>query len=637
ALVSTALSLLLLAMAVRVKAEYIRSLGRSIEGRFASLRGVFASLADATTLPVVRRALRGDDAQISFTLDLIEQGKPGDSGPLAPELYGLTAHPAARIRRRAIDLLALSGNGIEAQRLRPLLLDEDAAVREAAVRALHTAGGEGGSNSAVEELFASEHTAIRTAALACLARGEMDTAAMEIARRVYAGRWAAGAADPAARLELALAAGIVQQDGEAASLVTPLLDDPDPLIASTALRSAGRLTDVAVFPRLIMALGRSATREAARDALAEQGVRAVPALSATLLDPAVDPAVRRTVPAVLSRIPSRDSVAALVRGALAAETDQLLDHRAIRALSKLRARHAWLAFEPALVNALIERQTAVTRSLLEAETALARLATCGPATAMLRRAMHEAAEERREGVFRCLGLLFPPDGMHRCYLALANGDATARANALEWLEQTTGHTRFVSLEPVLAERRRHTSRRRDVARLLEQLSADQDAWIACCSLRAAHEIDSIPQPPDAERSAAMDLLDKVFLLQRVDLLRDAKSANLALLASIAEEVDVATGTVLLRRDQAVDALHVVITGAVRLAGQGNELTADDGMAFGTWALIDEAPSVIEAVAIRQSRLLRIGRDDFYDLLSDHPELAIGLLQGLARRVRTLVA
>jgi CRP-like cAMP-binding protein len=45
---------------------------------------------------------------------------------------------------------------------------------------------------------------------------------------------------------------------------------------------------------------------------------------------------------------------------------------------------------------------------------------------------------------------------------------------------------------------------------------------------------------------------------------------------------------------------------------------------------------VDARATRPSRLLRITRDDFHDLVGDHPELAIGLLQGLARRVRTLV-
>ncbi|MDX1676071.1 MAG: cyclic nucleotide-binding domain-containing protein, partial [Longimicrobiales bacterium] len=145
---------------------------------------------------------------------------------------------------------------------------------------------------------------------------------------------------------------------------------------------------------------------------------------------------------------------------------------------------------------------------------------------------------------------------------------------------------------------------------------------------------------EGERESAdtMDLIEKVFLLQKIDLLQDARSAHLALLASIAEEVEADPETVLIRQDEPTDALYVVTRGEVRLTGVANQqLTAGAGQAFGTWALIDEAPSLVTATVAEPSRLLRITRTDFHDLLADHPELALGLLQGLARRVRTLVA
>jgi CRP-like cAMP-binding protein len=136
----------------------------------------------------------------------------------------------------------------------------------------------------------------------------------------------------------------------------------------------------------------------------------------------------------------------------------------------------------------------------------------------------------------------------------------------------------------------------------------------------------------------MNLIEKVFLLQQVDLLQGARSAHLALLASIAEEVEVEPGTVLIRQGEPTDALYVVIRGAVELRGAGEQLlVARDGTPFGTWALIDESPSLFSARAVEDTRLLRITRSDFYDLLADHHELALGLLQGLARRVRTLVS
>ena len=634
ALFSFVLAAAWVVMALGVKREYVRTLGRSLEGGFASVRGVFASLADATTLPVVRRALSGNEAHVAFTLDLVENGRTADVALLAPELHALLDHPAPRIRRRAADLLARAGIADPA-RVRPHLLDDDVAVREAAVRALQSAGN---GTGVVEELLASEHSAVRTAVLACIARDEMGGDALAAARRVYADRWTTnGSTTPAAKLELALAAGALRMD-DAAAQVETLLDDPDPVVASTALRSAGRIGSVAVYPRLIAALGRAPTREAARDALAGRGDGAVPALSAALLDTSALPAVRRSIPAVLARIPTQRSIAALVEGALAAETDQLLDRRAVRALSRLRAHHPGLTFDRALVDGLIARETQVARDLLAAEAALAGSASDSPAATLLRGTLRDAGAERRENVFRCLGLVYDADDMHRCHYAISRADARTRANAMEWLDQTVDRPVFLSLAPVLGEPDARASRGTGVAALLAPLAAGDDAWIASCARRViAEQAAGQAGPANPDRSHSMDLVDKVFLLQGVDLLRDAPSAHLALLASIADEVQVDAGSSLVQRREPAGALFVVVEGRVRLDTPGGELFADAGNAFGTWALIDDAPSVMGATAAEPCRLLRIRRDDFHDLLTDHPELAIGMLQGLARRVRTLVA
>lgn len=136
----------------------------------------------------------------------------------------------------------------------------------------------------------------------------------------------------------------------------------------------------------------------------------------------------------------------------------------------------------------------------------------------------------------------------------------------------------------------------------------------------------------------MDLIEKIFLLQNVDLLEEAESEHLALLASIAEEIRAEKDEVLIRKGEPNESLYVVVRGRVELSGMGGEVVvAEDGRPFGTWALIDRDPSVVDALVAEPTRLLRITRGDFHDLLTDHPELAMDLLQGLARRVRSLVA
>ena len=136
----------------------------------------------------------------------------------------------------------------------------------------------------------------------------------------------------------------------------------------------------------------------------------------------------------------------------------------------------------------------------------------------------------------------------------------------------------------------------------------------------------------------MDVVEKVFLLQQIDLLKDARTVHLAALAAIADQIDVEAGHQLLSHGTIPSAMYVIVRGAVDIKNDREHmLQAGPGAAIGTWAMIDAAPSPMDAVAIEPTTLLRIYRDAFQDLLADQPELALGLLQGLARRVRALVA
>jgi CRP-like cAMP-binding protein len=135
----------------------------------------------------------------------------------------------------------------------------------------------------------------------------------------------------------------------------------------------------------------------------------------------------------------------------------------------------------------------------------------------------------------------------------------------------------------------------------------------------------------------MELVEKVLLLQRVDLLRGARGSHLALLAGIADVLAVDPGETIMAAGEPLSAMYIVTRGSVTLHGVGEHVTLATGDAFGTWALIDESPGPLEARAVERTELLRISRADFHDLIADHPELSLALLQGLARRMRSLVA
>lgn len=136
----------------------------------------------------------------------------------------------------------------------------------------------------------------------------------------------------------------------------------------------------------------------------------------------------------------------------------------------------------------------------------------------------------------------------------------------------------------------------------------------------------------------MDLIEKVFLLRKVDLLQDVESDYLTLLGSVSVESTLDAGDVVVRRGEPAGGLHLVTRGRVRLEqDDGSTEELGEGQHFGAWDLVDPAPASATVRAAGPVRLLRIERADFQDVLSDHPGLALDLLESLARRARTLVA
>jgi len=137
--------------------------------------------------------------------------------------------------------------------------------------------------------------------------------------------------------------------------------------------------------------------------------------------------------------------------------------------------------------------------------------------------------------------------------------------------------------------------------------------------------------------AELNIVEKVIALEGVELLQSCTPEQLSRIASIAKEVQASPDKVILRPDQPMDALYVILDGAVELSRNAERLhVARPNEVLGAWALFDEEPMPVTAKTLEDTRLLRIGRDDFYDLLSDNLEIAASIFSTLARRFRRLV-
>jgi CRP-like cAMP-binding protein len=135
----------------------------------------------------------------------------------------------------------------------------------------------------------------------------------------------------------------------------------------------------------------------------------------------------------------------------------------------------------------------------------------------------------------------------------------------------------------------------------------------------------------------LSIVDKVIALQDVDVFSDIASEQLAHLATISEEVTLEAGHVIYRRDDPSDALYLVLEGQVRLHRDDAEVSVAAAQdVFGAWALFDDAARMAGATVTDDAHLLRIRREDFLDLLTDHGHITQGVFKALVGRLRGLV-
>jgi CRP-like cAMP-binding protein len=129
------------------------------------------------------------------------------------------------------------------------------------------------------------------------------------------------------------------------------------------------------------------------------------------------------------------------------------------------------------------------------------------------------------------------------------------------------------------------------------------------------------------------------VLKRVPLFADLSEGDLARFGEVMREREYPKNSVILFEDDPGDALYIVSTGQVKvvLIGEdGREVILSvlgDGDFFGEMSLIDDEPRSAHVIAMRDSHLLVLRRDDFQAQLEQHPKIGLQLLRVLVQRLR----
>jgi len=133
-------------------------------------------------------------------------------------------------------------------------------------------------------------------------------------------------------------------------------------------------------------------------------------------------------------------------------------------------------------------------------------------------------------------------------------------------------------------------------------------------------------------------VEKVIFLQDIDIFESTTTENLAHIAAITEEVEFKKDQVIFKEGEFSDALYLVIDGQIRLERENKLVMIAKGKdVFGTWALFDDEPRVVTATTAEDAHLLKIDKENFFDLLADHVQITQGILKTMAKRLRGLMA
>ena len=167
---------------------------------------------------------------------------------------------------------------------------------------------------------------------------------------------------------------------------------------------------------------------------------------------------------------------------------------------------------------------------------------------------------------------------------------------------------------------------------LERLLDDHDPTLR-------HHAQALLAELDGNSEATMhSTVEKILILKSAPVFEKVAGEDLAPLARVASEEVYADGERVFEEGEVGDSLFVIVRGRVAIV-TGSEKIAElgPGEAFGEMAVLDSAPRSASAAAEGEVELLRIGSEEFYEILHEQVEIAEGVIRMLTQRLRESTA
>jgi hypothetical protein len=662
-----ALAVILLAWIRALRPAYLGALQAKLGARSVVMPPIDPT--DRATKQELTKALRSDDpGKVLAAVSVLEQDPSFD---LKPHIETLIAHADEAVRVKAIELITKAPEPAYAPLLVAVIQNDARRPKAQAARALELV--DPAMSKTVLEPILEAPTGVHDLGLVCAAiaallpsNGQIpaprsDSSAFlpaadeedvdpkktpaerALSRLLARGR----SGTPAERREIARLLGLLGKGPHARQLAA-YLDDPEPSVRVLAVKSAEIARDPMLPPKLIPRLHDRAIRRAVRSALAAYGDDTVPLLAETLDDRRLPVQLRVQVPRILRQIGTERAAAAMLFSNV--QDDAFLRYVITEELSRMRRTDPKLRFDAQRTEeAAMRRLRAYTHYRPIAKD----LTGARPPFALVKRAIDDRVRQNLEAALHILGLIHEPASMEHALRGFLKDDPNARADALELIDVSlqgsemrgqvlsTLEVGSVTLPPSSPAQVAEAEEARWVERafVLVESRDMQIAMIAWETLkRAGLDPPDVREPSVGEPLMPKSIIDRLFLLEGVQLFHGLSVDDLAAVAALTTEGHADPGAIIYREGDPGDSMAVITSGEVHLI-RANQALMDLGVgdSFGETSILDKGPRPVTARAGDAGvDFLVLERAPFLDLIADRPPIVNGLFVVIGRRLRQLL-
>lgn len=136
-----------------------------------------------------------------------------------------------------------------------------------------------------------------------------------------------------------------------------------------------------------------------------------------------------------------------------------------------------------------------------------------------------------------------------------------------------------------------------------------------------------------------ELFERILLLKRVSFFSLLRTDELRHVAALLEPIGWAPGELIFHKGDPGDRMYILLTGKVGIsisdAADKVEFVAQlgPGDCFGEMGILDDLPRSATVHVLDRATALALSRDHLNGMLLAYPELGIGMLAALSRRLR----